>query len=707
MNRRSLPLPRALQTLLVLLAVASSALAAAPSPGAGGQFGLEQLGGGSQRARAELFARRDGELVRVAIRVAIDRGWHLYHSELGDPNAIGLPTEVELAGEGVAWSAVRFPEPHALPQPEFDATILSHEGTIVLYAAGRVAGGEAGPITASIVGQTCDDKTCVPYEETLAERGTGPDELFAKFPDELLASPSATTTGAQTVEGPPDEHGGGEADATLYARRSGREVDVALEIAIAPGWHLYHSELGHPDAVGKPTKIQLAADGVVFGPPTFPAPKQVPQPDWDAWINAHAGTIVVRAQGELAQGVDASGPVSARLDGLTCQDGEGGVCIPYRETTFERGRGSDALFALAAASVGEAQGADGVVELAGENSGLLGFLGLAVFWGIVTLLMPCTYPMIPITISFFTKQAAERKGGALPLALAYGLGIVLVFVVIGVVFGSLIIDFAVHPVTNLVIGILFVYFALALFGVVNLQPPRFLLELASKASQKGGLLGVFLMGTTLVITSFTCTAPFVGTLLAAGAQDAGRDVGRIALGMGVFGATMAVPFVALALVPTALKSMPKSGEWMNTFKVFMGYVEIAGALKFFSNADLVWKWNVFSRELFLLAWVVLFAAAGVYLLGLVPRSPTRPGPRRLASALAVLAFAGYCAWGMKGGELDRVMTAIVPNYSGGRLMPKWTNFEIAWSISVDDFDGAVARARNEQKLVLVNFTGHT
>ena len=164
-------------------------------------------------------------------------------------------------------------------------------------------------------------------------------------------------------------------------------------------------------------------------------------------------------------------------------------------------------------------------------------------------------------------------------------------------------------VTNLVIGALFFYFAFVLFGFITLQPPRFLLDVAGKASSTGGYLGVFLMGATLVVTSFTCTAPVVGSLLALGAQ--GGDYGRLVLGMAVFGLTMAVPFVFLSLVPGKLQAMPRSGEWMNTLKVFLGFVEVAAALKFISNADMAWRWEWLSRELFLYTWAGVLLMAGL------------------------------------------------------------------------------------------------
>jgi thiol:disulfide interchange protein DsbD len=341
-----------------------------------------------------------------------------------------------------------------------------------------------------------------------------------------------------------------------------------------------------------------------------------------------------------------------------------------------------------------------------------------VFWGLFTLLMPCTYPMIPITISFFTKQAEQNPSKQLLLSVTYGLGIVAIFILIGVLFGSVIIPFATHPITNIVIGTLFVVFALALFGWIDLRPPAFLLSAAGKASMRGGLVGVFLMGATLVVTSFTCTAPFVGSLLAAGASG---GMVRTVLGMGVFGLTMAVPFVLLSMVPRRLAAMPRAGEWMHVLKVFMGFVELAAALKFLSNADLVWQWGFLTRELFLVLWAAIFAVAGLFLLGMIHlkgESHDGIGPGRLVAGTMTILMAAYCTYGLRH-ELDSVMTSIVPNYSkplgvvgaGGSGGSGGHGDEAIvrrdHTIVRDDYDEARRLAAAEGKALLVNFTGHT
>jgi thiol:disulfide interchange protein DsbD len=329
----------------------------------------------------------------------------------------------------------------------------------------------------------------------------------------------------------------------------------------------------------------------------------------------------------------------------------------------------------------------------------LALLGLAIGGGIFALLMPCTYPMIPITFSFFTKQADSRGGKVLPLALTYGFGIVAMFSLIGACFGIFdafgdgLIGFAMHWSLNLIVAIAFIYFALALFGVINLEPPRALQTLAGKATSRGGFVGVFLMGLCLVITSFTCTAPFVGSMIALSAS--GGAV-KVIAGMAIFGLTMAIPFVVLALLPGRVKAMPRAGEWMNTLKVTLGFVELAAALKFVSNADVslnmpdLWL----TQPLFLWIWVAIFAATSLYLFGVFSKG-VRISAGRAAAASMFLLLAAYVGWSATQERLGKYLTVFAP--------PSGIRYH---DVVEDDYDGALQIARTSERLLLVNFTGH-
>lgn len=474
--------------------------------------------------------------------------------------------------------------------------------------------------------------------------------------------------------------------------RAGETITVVLDVTVLDATrHLYgtREETNIPVAID-PAKLQLRglqADGEAIVPAGDPVEKyglvSHPLP--------HEFQVKQRLRVPAGQ---AAGTVKVEgvLDYQTCTEN---FCDPPGELAFSVDVVVEA--GAARAMVGEAT-ADEVPDEDPLRGSLWALLLACIGGGLFALVMPCTYPMIPITFSFFTKQADARGGKVLPLALAYGAGIVLMFTVIGALAGLVgeqINRFAAHWATNAVIGTAFLVFALSLLGVFTLQPPQFLVNAAGKSRGIGGVSGVLLMGATLVVTSFTCTAPVVGLLLLPAVQSG--DSFRPALGMAVFGLTMALPFVALALLPGRVRALPKSGEWMNTLKVTLGFVELAAALKFFSNAEYVAQLYLLPRELFFGLWIAIFGALSVYLFGLWPKAAVGNG-RRVGGVLS-LAFAGYCLYGALGYKLDFVMNALAPAYGMKEIARH--------PIVVDDYEAAAARAKAEGKLVLVNFTGFT
>ena len=487
-----------------------------------------------------------------------------------------------------------------------------------------------------------------------------------------------------------------EAQFSPASAAAGETVELHIPLQISPGWHVYHPDQnpddGIPVSVAVPEGFEAAGPLISLGPPKRHVERYSADLEVEyLWLEGFPELVLPL---RVLEGNAVMEEVSVSVTWQICDES---VCLPQETVALA------AVFERLPGGSAPANAGSTTVEPAAPGLSLWAFLLLAIGGGLFALVMPCTYPMIPITISFFTKQADARSGNVLPLALAYGAGIVLVFVLVGVLVGPVIIAFAAHPVTNLAIGGLFTVFAFALFGWITLNPPAFLMRAAGQAAVRGGYFGVFLMGTTLVITSFTCTAPFVGTLLAAGAGVGG--VARVALGMAVFGLTMALPFVLLSLLPGRMQKMPGSGQWMETVKKVLGFVELAAALKFFSNADIVLSWGILPKEAFLLAWIIILFGAVLYLLGVLRKWGTpRPslGVGRLLSAGFFAVFGLYCFQGYRGAPLDTIMTAIVPNYS-------WSaeSSVSAHEIIKDDYESAQESALRQEKLLFVNFTGHT
>jgi thiol:disulfide interchange protein len=330
------------------------------------------------------------------------------------------------------------------------------------------------------------------------------------------------------------------------------------------------------------------------------------------------------------------------------------------------------------------------------------YLWLAVTAGAVSLLTPCVFPMIPITVSYFTNHASSQKAG-LRSALIFAGAIVGSFTALGLIlallFGATGVQrFAANPYLNIFLAGLFVAFALNLFGVYQIAlPSRALtaLDTAARGQESAGshVAGAMLMGLTFALTSFTCTAPFVGTVLVTAATGAWRGP---AIGMLAYSTVFALPFFVLALIPQWAARLPRAGRWLVSVKVVMGFLELAAALKFVSNADLVWHWGIFNRDVVLALWVALAGLMAAYLVASGPGSIAR-----LATAAAALGVGIWLATGLVGRSLGELETFLPPPASHRDSYVMNLNWH------VNDLPGAVALARQSAKPVFIDFTGYT
>ena len=351
-----------------------------------------------------------------------------------------------------------------------------------------------------------------------------------------------------------------------------------------------------------------------------------------------------------------------------------------------------------------------VLDLSSASSAstLAAYIGLAAVMGALSLLTPCVFPMVPITVSYFTRSSGRSRRDAIRQALVYGLGIILTFTAVGftlaVAFGASGLNrFAADPWLNIGVTLLFVGFALSLFGVYELAIPSSVLTMASKADAgRGRYIGTMLMGLAFTLTSFTCTAPFLGTLLVVASQ--GNWQWPLA-GMLAFSSVFALPFVILALAPQWISSLPRSGSWLVAVKATMGLLELAAAMKFLSNVDLVWGWGIFTRPVVLVTWIVIAAVLVVYLAGFVAlgRAPRlkRPGYGRLTAVAAGTLLGIWLATGLAGRRLGELEAFLPPADLAGVTQ----GGELKWILN--DYDGGLAEAKRRGAPVLVDFTGYT
>lgn len=359
-----------------------------------------------------------------------------------------------------------------------------------------------------------------------------------------------------------------------------------------------------------------------------------------------------------------------------------------------------------------------------KKRGLWAYLLFAMSAGALALLTPCVFPMVPITVSFFTKRAEKKTGGGLLDSTIYGIGIILTFTALGFIlalfFGaSGIQNFASNPWINIFIALIFITFAINLFGTFEFQLPPSLLNKLNAKSQGNSLISVLLMGLTFSLTSFTCTVPFVGVALVTAAS--GEWFYPI-IGMLGFSFVFAIPFFLLALFPSALSKMPRSGSWINNIKVVMGILEIAAAIKFISNADLVWGLGILPRELFLSIWIASAILIGLYILGIFRLKHDTPiesvGTLRIFFSVFFFSIAFYLISGLFGnklGELDaflpppdynQIISQEKVNSSSLFLNPNKNalNDSNEW---LTDYKKALEIAKSTNKPIFIDFSGFT
>lgn len=355
----------------------------------------------------------------------------------------------------------------------------------------------------------------------------------------------------------------------------------------------------------------------------------------------------------------------------------------------------------------------------GTAQSLGSFLWLAVVMGGLSLLTPCVFPMIPMTVSYFVKHSDTSRRSALNSALLFAVGIILTFTAVGlflaIVFGAGGVNkLAANPWVNLLITAIFIGFAFSLLGAYFIQVPAALTNKLNSLTQRkesSRVVGALLVGSTFTLTSFTCTAPFVGTLLVMAAEGNWRWP---LVGMLVFSTVFAVPFFFLALAPRVLSQLPKAGSWMISVKVIVGLLELAAAMKFLSNADLVWHWGVFTRQVVLATWVGIGLLTLLYILGYLRLSHDEPvrsvGTGRLVLAIVVLAATIWLVPGLFGGQLGALEAFLPPDTTATVSVtsdgPRSSSeVEVNWVLN--DYKGALARAKQESKPVFIDFTGYT
>ena len=513
--------------------------------------------------------------------------------------------------------------------------------------------------------------------------------------------------------------------------RAGEVFNIKIDVEMDDEWHIYSIYKSSEGPL--PTEISISGTAVgQIAPVQEPEPLYLYDPGFETDTYYHQGDtefiLPLRMKRNLAVG-----EYELYLDVfyMVCN---ARLCYPPMTKTdtllvkIEEGQPREGFSAFTTTDNKKTDSSN-----SSNSQSILGILLLAIGGAVLSWVMPCVYPMIPIIISFFSKMAQEKHVGKNTIALIYGLGISGTFVAIGLIVGLLswgIEDvaaqarnanlgnfIATNPWINLFLGLLFIFFALWMFGVINVNVAGSLVNTTDKAGQtaKSAYLGAFILGVTFAITSFSCTVPVVGTLLVVAAAGTTGGIITSLYGMVVYGVVFAAPFVALSLFPRALEKLPNSGSWMETLKIVFGFIEIAAAIKFLWVPDLEWKIGLLPRNVVLALFLIIGLLLIMYLLGLYSIGSLenikkfKIGKGRLIAIFLCLLLMYPIAKSLASpptyhhGKMPR----LVDEFMEALLPPPPTDDEIAikegWF--VDNYDDALLKAKKENKPLFIDFTG--
>lgn len=644
--------------------------------------------------RPEKAEIRPGEVVKVAFDLEIPRTWHIYPVAI--KTSLGKATAFTFENAEVA-GRIEEPAP-ILKKEEGLGEIDYHEGKITITVPVKLkALGGTVDVKGRIDYQICDPNVCVdnatPFSfkmTVLAEAGADPEAANPEL-KVLSAKPSKTEV------------------------KVGETFTLAVEVAIPKNWHIYPAAA---TTTGTPTAFEFPGFELA-GKIVEPKPKVEPGKGRVEAYEYHEGTVAFQVPVRLKDGAT-PGPLVAKGK-VTYQLCDPKICLPPSEAgvefpvTVQEGK-------VAAPATKNAATQAATQEL--EKSGLGGFFLLAIGGGLLSLIMPCVYPLIPITITYFIKQGAGSRAKSLLLSGAYAAGIIVVFTIVGFLFSIFLGAagarlFAADWRVNVGVAALFFWFAFSLFGLYEITLPSALTG-SLTGKQRSGVGGAFILGGLFSVVTFTCTIPIAATILAVASSSAGeqRFVGLLA--MLVYSATMAVPFFLLGLFPSLLTGVRKgSGDWLHTVKVTAGFAELALALFYLAKADQVSGWGVLTRPVMISVWVAVLVLMAFYLLRVFqlkgdeidPEPPADGGPParrqvgvfRMLLALFFLVNGVYVASGFSGRTLG-VWDIVLPvNVEG----PATAGNGAAKEKHFDSLAEAEAEAKRTGKPVFVEFTGVT
>lgn len=663
----------------------------------------------------------NGDEATLMFTATIEKGWHVYATKL-ESDMGPIPTAFEfLSLEGAALDGeIVEPKPHKEYDPNFEMELSWFETKVTFKQKVKLTNPKA-MVKGELTYMVCDATKCLPPE-------------YVEFSFDLTSTVNSKNAEMETGAIAPMESSEPEEPEIFnpvhwvfeVEHKENDIVTISATATIDEHWHVYSKDLPSEDG---PIATEF---NVLSG--SFEAVGELREkgvlineydPNFMMDLSYYAGTMT------LEQDIKITGDeiVEGEVYYMTC-DAE--RCLPPESAVFKYDPVAKALIVTAEVEASDVPETQTTLKIAGidlenpaNNCGdehssddadggfltifLLGFLG-----GLVALLTPCVFPMIPLTVSFFTKGSENKAKGTMN-AFLYGLSIFLIYVILSLPFHFLdsldpeiLNTISTNVWLNVAFFVIFVAFALSFFGYYELTLPSGVANKVDSASSLGGLLGIFFMALTLAIVSFSCTGPILGSLLAGSLTSDGGAM-QLSMGMAGFGLALALPFGLFAAFPGWLNSLPRSGSWLNNVKVVLGFLELALAVKFLSNADLVEHWGLLKREIFFGLWIVIGIGLVLYLFGILKFPHDNPnekiGMGRKALGVVTAAFVIYLLPG-----LTNTKYANLQLLSGFPPPLFYSVYEKDSECPLDiqcfkDYETGLAYAKEHNKPIMIDFTG--
>ena len=680
---------------------------------------------------SQSYKKLSGQEYELIFRAKIDDGWTIYSQDLVGDGPI--PTSFTFT-EGAHYSRIgktrEEGDRHAGYDKIFEMEVVKYTTEVVFRQKVRVTD-LSKPITGWLEFMTCDHERCLPPKQVDFSF-----EIKAEKPAEEKV-PSGTLTvdlPEEEVAVADDSQDGILQPVTWSAvlNQTGEGTYTAVFSAkIDEGWYVYSKDNSGdgpiPTTFGFDEQAGVSLNGALRESGTHRM--DVFDPIFDMQVVKHKADLTFEQDFTVT---DPSTPQVGYLEFMTCDDRR---CLPPQvvDFTIDFAAGKIRLGSEDQNITGNLEGTypfasvdlenpvkdcsfTSSVQTGGKSMWTIFLLGF--FGGLLALLTPCVFPMIPLTVSFFTKGSKDRKKGLINATL-YGFFIFLVYLLLSIPFHvmdslnpDILNDISTNIWLNISFFVIFLFFAFSFFGYYEITMPAAFTNKVSSAEGVGGVFGIFFMALTLALVSFSCTGPILGSLLA-GALSSDGGAMQLTAGMSGFGIALALPFALFAAFPGWLNTLPRSGGWLNTVKVVLGFLELALAFKFLSNADLVKHWGLLKIEPFLIIWILVALAMAAYLFGFIrfPHdSPNdKPGKVRLGLGALSLVTAIYLMTGFRFDEDKQSFTSLgllsglAPPVGYSWLHPKECPNNLD---CFKDLDSGVAYARKVNKPIMIDFTGH-